>query len=167
VAPTPAELFTRHHHAIFQYLLRTTGSRETAEDITQDVFLRVIKGLDGYQEQDHERAWLFRIARNLRCDYARRAHRRPAPSSLDGIDAIQPARQDLQLSLSEAFAILGEDEREAFVLAEIGGLSYADIATICGTTSSAIRSRIYRARVALRDALITPTPQRLSRGTHG
>jgi RNA polymerase sigma-70 factor (ECF subfamily) len=166
VAATPADLFERHHGAIYRYLLRTTGSREIAEDITQEVFLRVIKGLDGYQDIDHERAWLFRIAHNLRCDHTRRAYRQPAPSSLNDVEASEPARQHLQFSLSEALAKLGEDDREAFVLAEIGGLSYADIATICGTSSSAVRSRIYRARLALRDALTPLVERRLARNSY-
>jgi RNA polymerase sigma-70 factor (ECF subfamily) len=150
---TPAELFERNHRAIYKYLLRTTNSPELAEDITQEVFVRVIKGLETYEDRNEERAWLFRIARNLRCDHARRAHRRPAPSSLDEAQLPEPARQDLRLCLAQALAALGEDDREAFVLAEVGGFSYADIAAICGTTVSAVRSRIYRARLSLRDAL--------------
>jgi RNA polymerase sigma-70 factor (ECF subfamily) len=63
VATTPAELFERHHVAIYRYLLRMTGSRETAEELTQDVFVRVLNGLEHYQQRDRERAWLFRIAR--------------------------------------------------------------------------------------------------------
>lgn len=168
MAATSAELFTRYHEAIYRYLLRTTGSRETAEDITQEVFLRVLKGLETYQDRDYERAWLFRIAHNLRCDHSRRAFRKPAPSTLDGIEPSESARQHLHLTLSEALANLGDDEREAFVLAEIGGFSYADIATICGTTTSAVRTRIYRARISLRDALAPPMLEpRVVRGTHG
>ena len=64
MAATSAELFERHHVAIYRYLLRMTGSRETAEELTQDVFVRVLKGLEQYEERDREQAWLFRIARN-------------------------------------------------------------------------------------------------------
>ena len=168
MATTPAELFERHHVAIYRYLLRMTGSRETAEELTQDVFVRVLKGLEQYQERDRERAWLFRIARNLRCDLARRWHRQPPSASLEDVEALEPQRQELQLSLARALAALAEDDREAFVLGEIGGFSYEEIGVICETTPAAIRSRIYRARLALRRALEAPAVRERSfvRGTH-
>lgn len=167
MATTPAELFERHHVAIYRYLLRMTGSRETAEELTQDVFVRVLKGLEQYQERDRERAWLFRIARNLRCDLARRSQRQPS-TSLDDVEAIEPQRQELQFSLARALAALGEDDREAFVLGEIGGFSYVEIGVICETSPAAVRSRIYRARLALRDALDAPAVRERSfvRGSH-
>ena len=168
MATTPTELFERHHVAIYRYLLRMTGSRETAEELTQDVFVRVLKGLEQYQERDRERAWLFRIARNLRCDAARRLQRQQASASLEEVEAGLRPQQELQLSLARALAALAEDDREAFVLAEICGFSYAEIGGICDTTPAAIRSRIYRARMALRLALEAPGIHERSfgRGTH-
>lgn len=168
MATTPAELFERHHVAIYRYLLRMTGSRETAEELTQDVFVRVLKGLEQYQERDRERAWLFRIARNLRCDLARRWQRQPPSTSLDDVEAIEPQQQELQLSLARAMAALAEDDREAFVLGELGGFSYVEIGVICETTPAAVRSRVYRARLALRQALEPPAVRErfFVRGTH-
>jgi RNA polymerase sigma factor (sigma-70 family) len=167
VATTPAELFERHHVAIYRYLLRMTGSRETAEELTQDVFVRVLKGLEQYEERDRERAWLFRIARNLRCDLARRSQRQPS-TPLDDFEPIEAQRQELQFSLERALAALAEDDREAFVLGEIGGFSYVEISAICATSPAAVRSRIYRARLALRHALEAPAVRERSfvRGTH-
>jgi RNA polymerase sigma-70 factor (ECF subfamily) len=168
VASTPAELFERHHVAIYRYLLRMVGSPETAEELTQDVFVRVVKGIDSYQEIDRERAWLFRIARNLRCDHLRQRQRQPPSTPLDDVEPIEPQSQELQFSLARALAELGDDDREAFVLGEIVGFSYLEIGVICGTTPAAIRSRIYRARLALRDALDAPAFRERSfvRGTH-
>lgn len=165
---TTAELFERHHVAIYRYLFRMTGSRETAEELTQDVFVRVLKGLELYQERDRERAWLFRIARNLRCDHARQRHRQPPSTPLEDVEPLEPQRQELQLSLARALAALDDDDREAFVLGEIGGFSYVEIGVICETTPAAIRSRIYRARLALRLALDAPAVRERSfvRGTH-
>lgn len=168
MATTPAELFERHHAAIYRYLLRMTGSREAAEELTQDVFVRVLKGLEHYQERDQERAWLFRIARNLRCDDARRRQRRPPSTALEDVNPIEPQRQELQYSLARALAALSDEDREAFVLGEIGGFSYVEIGVICETTPAAIRSRIYRARLALRRALDAPAVRERTfmRGTH-
>lgn len=168
MATTPAELFERHHVAIYRYLLRMTGSRETAEELTQDVFVRVLKGLEQYQERDRERAWLFSIARNLRCDLARRWQSQPPSTSLEDVDAFEPQQQELQLSLARALAALAEDDREAFVLGEIGGFSYVEIGAICKASPAAVRSRIYRARLALRRELAAPVarPPSFVRGTH-
>src|SRR5688572_31480219 len=144
-----------------------TGSRETAEELTQDVFVRVLKGLEQYEEQDRERAWLFRIARNLRCDLARRSQRQPS-TPLNDVEPVEAQRQELRLSLARALAALAEDDREAFVLGEIGGFSYGEISLICEATPAAVRSRIYRARLALRQALEAPAVRERSfvRGTH-
>lgn len=168
MATTPAELFERHHVAIYRYLLRMVGSPETAEELTQDVFLRVLKGIDSYQEKDRERAWLFRIARNLRCDHLRQRQRQPPSTPLDDVEPIEPQRQELQFSLARALAELADDDREAFVLGEIAGFSYVEIGVICEASPAAIRSRIYRARLALRHALDAPAVHERSfvRGTH-
>ena len=168
MATTPAELFERHHVAIYRYLLRMVGSRETAEELTQDVFLRVLKGIDSYQEKDRERAWLFRIARNLRCDHLRQRQRQPPSTPLDDVEPVEPQRQELHVGLARALAELADDDREAFVLGEIAGFSYVEISVICEATPAAIRSRIYRARLALRHALDAPAFRERSfvRGIH-
>jgi RNA polymerase sigma-70 factor, ECF subfamily len=140
------------------------GSRETAEELTQEVFMRVLKGLERYQERDRERAWLFRIARNLRCDYARQRNRQPLSTPLVDIEPVEPPQQELRLSLVRALAELSDDDREAFLLVEIAGFSYMEAGVICETTSAAIRSRIYRARLALRLALDAPASRERSIG---
>jgi RNA polymerase sigma-70 factor (ECF subfamily) len=159
----PAGIFERHHLAIYRYLLRMLGSRDRAEELTQDVFVHALKGADRYEERSQERAWLFRIARNLRLDALRRDRRTPAESIVDGVDdnePRQPAQQALQASLRQALAMLPDDEREAFVLAEVVGLSYGEIADACSATPAAVRSRIYRARMQLRAVLDRPTAAR-------
>jgi RNA polymerase sigma-70 factor (ECF subfamily) len=153
VPATPAELFERHHLAVYRYLLRMTNSREHAEDLTQEVFVRVLKAKDSYREQNSERAWLFRIARNLRCDLARQHLRQGLACPLDTNDPGQGPAQLMRLTLTRALADLVDEDREAFVLAEIGGLTYDEIAVVCAITRAAVRSRIYRARMALRAAL--------------
>jgi RNA polymerase sigma-70 factor, ECF subfamily len=168
VPPTAADLFERHHLAIYRYLLRMTGSREVAEDLTQEVFVRVVRSSERYEERERERAWLFRIARNLRTDHLRHERRTPASDTLWGVDVAGAAMQGLRLSLSQALDDLEANDREVFVLAEISGLSYAEIAAVCVTTPAAVRSRIYRARQALRAALAGSAPQSpmLVRGHH-
>src|SRR6185437_6172839 len=76
-APTAADLFHRHHLPLFRYLYRLTGRRDVAEDVVQDVFLRVVRRLDDYQTMGREAAWLFTIARRLLLDRRRAQQRQP------------------------------------------------------------------------------------------
>jgi RNA polymerase sigma-70 factor (ECF subfamily) len=152
--PDAAALFDRHHLAVFRFLRRMTGDVATAEDLTQEVFLRAVRGAVGYEERERERAWVFRIARNVLIDRQRAETR--APESLpieDRATYARPAVQVLAVALDQALARLPEDEREAFLLREVGGLGYEDIAHATGATPDAARMRIYRARLALRAAL--------------
>ena len=153
-APDAAALFDRHHLAVFRFLRRMTGSPSLAEDLTQEVFLRVVRGLDGYDERSREVSWIFRIARNVLVDRHRARARSPQDASLqDAAVVSRPATQVLTAILDEALARLPEEEREAFLMREVGGLGYHDIAEASGATPDAARMRIYRARLVLRAAL--------------
>ena len=149
--PQAAGIFERHHLAVYRFLRRATGDGPAAEDLTQDVFFRIVRGLDRYEERLRERAWVFRIARNVLLDRHRRALRSVPALSLDALP--EPARDGLQtesLALQEALAGLREEEREAFLLREVAGLGYEEIGSIVDATPDAIRMRIYRARASLR-----------------
>jgi RNA polymerase sigma-70 factor (ECF subfamily) len=153
-APAAEGLFDRHHLVVFRFLRRMTGDANLAEDLTQEVFVRVVRGLDGYVERDRERAWVFRIARNVIVDHHRESQRRPDPAPLDdALAAVQPATQTMAAALHQALARLPVEEREAFLMREVAGLGYAEIEEAMGASRNAARMRIYRARQALRDAL--------------
>src|SRR4029453_12320282 len=147
--PAAAVLFERHHLVVFRFLLRMTGSAPVAEDLTQEVFLRVVRALPSYEEQLRERAWIFRIARNVLVDRHREAEGAPALVPLDS-ETVVPLRaaQELSAGLHAALARLSAPEREAFLMRELGGLGYEEIAAATGVTPAAVRMQIYRARLA-------------------
>jgi RNA polymerase sigma factor (sigma-70 family) len=151
------ELFERYHLNVFRYMLRMTGSRETAEDLTQDVFVRVSRNLAGYTEMGRERAWIFSIAANVFRNSKREAVRRLSPRDARSVDSIEDSLSANEpadrVSLEEALSSLGEKERQVFLMRELGGLSYAEIAAITGLSVGSVRNRIYRARMSLRDWL--------------
>ena len=152
--PSARSLFDRHHAVVYRFLRKLTGDASVAEDLSQEVFMRVVRGLETYQVRDRELAWLFRIARRLVLDRQRSASRRPVLVEELADDA--PARLSqphLGLDLDRALQRLGDVEREAFLLREIGGLGYDEIAAVTGGTHDAIRNRIHRARMSLRAAL--------------
>ena len=156
---TTRELFEAHHLGLFRFLNRITGS-DLAEDLLQETFLRVARARPGHRGEGHERAWLYRIARNVFLSRRRDDTRRPQPDGLaedpPGASAERPWRR---VALEQALAQLQDEHREAFLLREIGGLSYAEIAAACDVTPDAVRNRIFRARNELR--------QRLAAGPRG
>lgn len=157
---TTAEvLFAEHRHRLFLYFCRAVGHPETAHDLTQDVFLRVTRaGAPAVQGGDL-RPWLFRIARNLALDHHRRLDRHPDERAGEAVPAEAAAavgrtpRQETTVAINEALAALDELDRDVFLMREIAGLSYDEIAQACDLTSDAVRSRIHRTRLRLRDHL--------------
>lgn len=164
-------LFAEHRQQLFRYLCRAVGDADTARDLTQDVFLRVIRTTVPDDTPAGVRAWLFRIARNLALDYHRRRQRTPEIGTL-GLAGSQAASQDVALAVNEALATLSDLDRDVFLLREMGGLGYAEIAHLCDTTPDGVRSRIHRARLQLRAHLSEPiarqrrTPLRQSHRSH-
>ena len=164
---TAAELFRRHHLAVYRHLRRMTGRGDVAEDLTQDVFVRVVSALPTYDARDRELPWLFRIARNVFLNHVRSLSRHPeAPAAPEADWPSDDAHQLLGAALREALGRLTAPDREVLLLREQGGLSYAEIARACGMTDAAVRSRIYRAKCALRLEL-KPELEAVRRGASG
>lgn len=139
---------------MFRYLCRLVGQAEAARDLTQEVFLRVTRA--GLPETDAggERAWVFRIARNLGLNFLRDGARRPSlPMPVTFVEPRSAPTQELSMVLSEALADLADLDRDVFLMREVGGLSYEEIASACELTTTAVRSRLHRARQQLRGAL--------------
>ena len=155
-SPAVAELFERHHRALFRYAYRMTRRRDVAEDIVQETFARVVRSVEHYEPRGRDLPWLFTIIRRLLLDQERTASRRPSLEP-DVSDHSVDGQQELSAILQQALDQLHPREREAFLLREIGGLRYEEIADVCATTVESVRSRIYRARLQLRSALSAGT----------
>jgi RNA polymerase sigma factor (sigma-70 family) len=144
-------LFMSHRQGVFRYLARIVGHADAANDLTQEVFLRVTRAGVPAADDIALRAWIFRIARNLALNHIRDRHRRPQAVEL--MDSVDPATQELGLAISEALAALPEIDRDVFLMRESAGLSYEDIAAACELTVEAVRSRLRRSRQQLRESL--------------
>jgi len=150
-------LFESHHRAVYGFVLRSCSDPSLAEDLTQDVFVRALREQRIEPAVSSERPWLLRIARNLLIDRWRHAGRRPQQVQPLDSDAVTAPSGELRTALGRALSALPAAEREAFLLREIGGLSYLEIAAVSGATPAAVRSSIYRARRRLR-AVLTEVP---------
>jgi RNA polymerase sigma-70 factor (ECF subfamily) len=148
-------LFVANHQRLFKYFCRASGSADRARDLTQDVFLRVSRAQVPSGTEVQVKGWLFRIARNLALDHHRHHRRHPEPVALTG-DASRAASQDVDVAVNEALASLPALDRDVFLMREVAGLGYHEIASACELTADAVRSRIHRARLQLRQQLAAP-----------
>jgi RNA polymerase sigma-70 factor, ECF subfamily len=155
------KLVERYQQPVFRFARNLIGDEHDAEDITQEVFLAAFNHLASYNaERASLLTWLFTISRYRCVNYLKRtrpviggeaiANTQPAACSNDS------ARNEFWSCLDEALDALPIEQKTAFVLAEIEGLPYADIAHIEQTTLGTVKSRIHRAKQRLR-AVVAPT----------
>jgi RNA polymerase sigma-70 factor (ECF subfamily) len=147
-------LFALHRQGVFRYLCRVVGRTDTAQDLTQEVFLRIARTRVPDADASGHRAWVFKIARNLVLNHLRDGLRHGESVAL--VDTPSPATQELALAIRQAVASLTEVDRDVFLLRESAGLSYGEIAEACELTVEAVRARLKRAREELRQALDGP-----------
>jgi RNA polymerase sigma factor (sigma-70 family) len=155
-------LYRRHRDDVYRALPRELGNREDAEDVTQTAFLDAYRALSRGGRPLRPRAWLLRIAENARRRRFRAQRRGPEEAKL----AYEPAAREAEVTageLREAFERLPPNQRATLVLREIGGLSYAEIASRLEVSVPAVQMLLFRARRALRAELEGEGP-RLARG---
>lgn len=148
---------------IFNLAYRFTSSVDAAEDLTQDVFIRIYKTLDQYDSKQGDLAnWLMRLARNLIIDDYRHRQRNPQNSMADAVDDHQyhlravgnsahkeVERKELAAQVQQGIDKLPEDLRTCVILRDIEELSYADIVDLLKIPEGTVKSRINRGRIEL------------------
>ncbi|MEE4021487.1 RNA polymerase sigma factor SigC [Gordonia sp. PKS22-38] len=126
------------------------ADRRSADDLTQDTYLRAIGALPRFRAGSSGRTWLLAIARRTVADHFRRAASRPqlslTPPDTIAASPRRSMRHDDHVELEMLVEGLAEDRRAAFVLTQILGIGYADAAVVCGCPVGTIRSRVARAR---------------------
>ena len=160
--PTWDEVVRTHSARVYRLAYRLTGNVPDAEDLTQEVFVRVFRSLPSYTPGTFE-GWLHRITTNLFLDMARRRQRirfeglgdqavgllrDDEPTPAQAFDA-----RHLDTDVQQALEALAPEYRAAVVLCDIEGLSYEEIAATLGVKLGTVRSRIHRGRAQLRAAL--------------
>jgi RNA polymerase sigma-70 factor (ECF subfamily) len=160
--PSWEEIVRAHSARVYRLAYRLTGNQHDAEDLTQEVFVRVFRSLSSYTPGTFE-GWLHRITTNLFLDGARRRQRirfeglgDDVAQRLPGTE-LSPAQawdeRHLDSDIQSALRALPPDYRAAVVLCDIEGFSYEEIAATLGVKLGTVRSRIHRGRAQLREAL--------------
>lgn len=155
------ELYDRYHLLVFRYVMARIGDAHLAEDLTGDVFMRLLTALPHYQVREVPfRAWLYRIASNRLIDYYRKEGRRavvPLDEAAEDLVA-EPFGSNLeqQLTLEQVQSALAQMEatqREVVILRFLNGLSLQETATLLEKTQGAIKALQHRGLAALRRLL--------------
>jgi RNA polymerase sigma-70 factor, ECF subfamily len=165
-------LVDRYQHRLIGVMAHLVGKKEEAEDLTQEVFLRIYKARKGYRPRAKFSTWLFTIANNLALNHLRGKGRNPTVAldagsadstaafrpgervvSRDGTASSQMRRIELSDVVREALEELGEDQKMAVLLNKFEEMSYAEIAEVMGRSEPAVKSLLARARNNLREQL--------------
>lgn len=153
------ELMRAHEDRVFAVCLRMLRDREAALDAVQETFVTVFRKADRFAGRSAFSTWLYRVAINTCHDQLRRAKRRQAEPLPEGRDPADHAAADLFAStevrsdLQEALEDLQVEFRSAVVLVDLEGLSIQDAADILGVPVGTVKSRVFRGRRILADAL--------------
>jgi RNA polymerase sigma-70 factor (ECF subfamily) len=173
VTETFDQLFQAYEEKIFNLIYRLVGDYEDAADLTADTFVRALRSYDGFRGDAQPYTWLYRIALNLCKNYFRQQQHRGRVHSFsldshverDGetvpreIEDTAPAPQaqlearELESQVVVCLQSLRPDFRTLIVLRDVQGLSYRDIGRLLGCSEKAVKSRLFRARTQLREAL--------------
>jgi RNA polymerase sigma-70 factor (ECF subfamily) len=156
VTDVAASAFRRHYGQIYRFVRRRAGSREDAEDVTQDVFVAAAAGLDDFKPgATPVLAWLYTVAQRRLADEARRSARLAAaqpplpPASPNGL----AYGAEVGRALRAALGRLPEPQRRIVAMKLLEGRTFADIAARLDTTEAAAKMRLARALARLRDEL--------------
>jgi RNA polymerase sigma-70 factor (ECF subfamily) len=157
-----AELYRRRHLEIYRFILRYVhGDEDLASDMFQDTFIKVHDYAHTLRDGNTVRSWMYTIARNNCLNALKRQNRqsRLDEEQFDRVDesGLPPdqelERNDMHRALDSAISQLPENQREAVILREFEGLSYAEIAEATRTNIGVIRQRLWRAKQSLRTML--------------
>src|ERR1700753_1698024 len=150
-------LFDRYHVSLYNFFLRLTGDRAASQDLTQNLFYRVIRYRQSYQSgQGSSRSWVYRMARNVHIDFCKQAKKEPGriadPEELGEklADETTGYTPDQFQRLDKALEQLYADHREVLVRSRYQGLKYEEIARIRESSVAAVKVQVFRALKQLR-----------------
>lgn len=181
------QLMLDNQDRVYTLCLRMTGNREDALDLAQETFLNAWRGLSSFQGNSSFSTWVYRLASNACIDFLRKRKRRQqgeSPHSLDDEEAPLPEpadprgspeeeleRRELRRAVERGLQALPDHHRQVLIMRELSGMSYQEIGAVLDLDLGTVKSRIARARLALKKFLVqegnfspeTPSKQTKSR----
>jgi len=149
-------LVRAHTPVVFAHALRFFGDRGAAEDVTQEVWIKVYRALASFDERSRFSTWLYRVTRNTCLDSLRAGKHRPVPVDVldDPLEGDFADEVALRASLEHAMLALAPDDRDALSAVALFGLTYGEAAKELGVPAGTVKSRVFRARRVLAHALM-------------
>lgn len=146
------EVYDRYKKLIFNYFYRCTSNIHTAEELTQDTFLKAFKYFGSFRGESSVKTWLFKIARNVFIDYSKKNRFQEVDIEKHQIgDRGGIPRVDEKALIMKTLNHLTEVQREIIILRDINGFSYKEIAQITGCTEGQVKIGLHRARKRFRE----------------
>jgi len=160
-------LFSRHLHAIVNFSYRFVRNRQIAEELAQEIFLKVYTGASGYEAQAKFTTWLYRIATNVCLNEIRKPRFRATHEPLEETLPVNSGtaldahldRRAIAHAIRRALEQLPVKQRAAFILNKYQELSYAEVSEIMGISEQAVKSLIHRAKETLAETLKGSLPE--------
>ena len=146
--PAFRELFDRYKNPIYGFIRRRVDDPARAEEITQDVFMALVQSRNGYEVRSSFRTYLYRIAMNRVASEHRKTKEDPDPA-----DAAASGDPTVVQQVRDALEKIDSDQRQVVMLREYEGLSYQEIAEVLKVPIGTVRSKLFRAKLALRELL--------------
>lgn len=153
---TASVLFDRYNKRIFNFLATMTNDRDAAEDLTQNVFLRMIKYRNSFKDESRFQPWIYQIARNVFSDHYQAQKSRGNNIDVERISDYMPdpeeskSIEEKEELLHTCLAKLSDEERELLVLTRFQHMKYEEVATVMETTVANVKVKIHRAIGKLR-----------------
>ena len=153
-----AVLFDRYSGRLYNFFVRLTFDEALSEDLTQNVFERIIRYKHSFNESHHFKSWIFQIARNVRMDFYKKNKIKVAEevdisnvTMLSNSISDKMEKQDDLKNLEKAMARLNPEQREVLVLTRFQKLKYAQVAEMMNTSEGAVKVKVHRAIKELRN----------------
>lgn len=157
-----AILFERYHVKMYNYFLRLTGSKNVSEDLTQDLFLRILKYRDTFRNESKFTTWMYQIGRNLHIDYLRK-HKKEIPLdeqwekeiTVESRPEQKTQEEQDMIFLHKALSQLTPTKKEILVLSRFQGMKYQEISQLLGCSLSTVKVQVHRAIKDLRKTYLS------------
>ena len=150
------ELFARYREPIYGYFRRRLADAGRAEELAQETFVAVLRAVQRYEPRALFRTYLYGIALLQLAAERRKSARREAYFEPTTIDPPAAGNTEAEVTVRQALEKLAPEEREVLMLREYDQLSYAEIAALQRVPINTVRSRLFRARLALKELLVSP-----------
>ncbi len=152
-----AILFDRYHKRIYNYLARMCSDREAAEDLTQNVFLRLMRYRHTYRPELRFQSWIYQVARNVFTDHYR--SQKVRKSDYGDVERMENTgestddflQEEREAILHKSLALLKEEDRELLVLTKFQQMKYEEVAEVLDTTVANVKVKVHRAIQKLRE----------------